>query len=282
MRNETPADGATSISLLKELARKHKRSAGCSHHDALESVAQRYGFDSWKALLVARLTVLRPADTAVRSIERSQRSLEREPSTIFHLQRTQFAAMLADRYAVSTPLVQVQTIPIAESMRLNVMHRLRIADRTWHLFRRRDWLYLQLEESTRRAYDGASTYCGDCTRVTYLPGLSGGRQADRAEGWYVVKYHTERCIPLHGIGIDALVEVAYQYGIGLDNDMHEGRQRFFESPAFATVRSVMADLPRGPRNRRGSGHANPYLGEWMKVVRGESVDATFEPWELVA
>ena len=279
MRSESSADGVPSVSLLKEFARKHKRATGCSHRDALELVAQRSGFGSWQALLLALSTkTLSPVQEPA-PIFRGQRSLELETGSVYHLRRSELAALMADRFASSEPFVSVEALPIAASNRTTVIHRLRIGDRNWHVSRQRDWLHLQLESTGRLSMDGGYAYLGDCTRITYLPETD-GRTPWVAEGWYVVKYGSERCVPLHGISLEALVELAFQYGLSLGNDGLSPRLRFFESPAFASVQSAIAELAHGPHNRRGHGYSNPYLGDWVRVARGEPAEAAFRSWEF--
>ena len=279
MRSDSSADGVPSISLLKELARKHKRVTGCSHGDALEFVARRGGFGSWQALLLARSSeTIAPLQEAA-PISKWQRSLEQDIGSVYHLRRSGLAALIADRFASREPFVRVEVLPIAASNRTTKIHRLRIEDRIWHVSRRRDWLYLHLEATARRSRDGGTAYMGDCSRITYLPEYD-GRPPWATEGWYVVKYGSERCIPLHGISMEALAELAFQYGLSLGDELRSPRLRFFESPAFASVQSAIAELVHGPHNPRGRGYVNPYLGDWVRVARGEPAEAAFQPWEF--
>jgi len=271
MNFESPIDALPSISVLKELARKHKRAVGCTHREALEKVAKQYGFQTWKAQLEQRVQ-LRTADTTIpRTLWR-----EEDPSSVTYKQRAELEELIVQRKNSAVPFATVLPLSIVQSKRRNMFHRLQIGNRIWHVLRSRDILYLKLEPSGRGKNDGGAAYIGDCTRLTYLP--AGSTFGRKEEGWYIVKYSDEQQIPLINLTLPELAEVAYQYGVDLEGEMGSSRLPFFESPAFATLKRVITEFRRPPPHYGDKYRMNPYLGDWFAVAKGQPVEVALKLW----
>lgn len=275
-RGSTP-----SVSLLKELARKHKRASGSSHRSSLDFVAQQHGFRDWHDRLKATVAVQDQNTVPVRQSAPEDTGPEdtgREdiPGTPAFVARRQLESLLAQRRSGSKSLVSVAQLPIAASRVTQDFHRIRIGGRIWKLTRRRESLYVVLEPTSPRTYDGGAAYVGDCTRVTYLPNGSLHRRG--GEGWHIVKYWDEVQIPMTDMGLEVIAEVAYQFGLNLDAVMIESRKSFFTCPAFTSLSAGVAQLRRPPRHVDERWRQNPYLGDWFAVAKGAPIDVGLQYW----
>lgn len=263
-----------SISLLKELARKHKRAAGVTQRAALDFMAMKFGFSDWRARLKAGETLERLCVTTPVSLPNtSPQPVSVSSSSVA---RQQLSSLLDLRESRARPLALVTHLPIAPSRQTQVFHRVEIGGRVWKLLRQRDMLHIVLESSSRRAYDGGSAHIGDCTRVTYLDGET--RRRRNGDGWYIVKYTDEVQISLAGMSIEAIAELAFQFGLDLDATMIESRKRFYASPAFKSLAVGLKSLRRAPQHVADPTRQNPYMGNWFAVARGAPIEAGLQYW----